>query len=76
MPTTCWGKYGKVAVVEVDEAVLEKHNIPQPRMISPRAIGMVRIVKEWRRLNKGTTNRCAYHKAMQEAEKLIKELGE
>lgn len=74
MPSSCWGRYGRVAVVEVDESKLRDGDTC-PRMISERAKGVVRIVAQWRRLNIGTTARCAYHSARSEADALIRELS-
>ena len=69
MPSSCWGKYGKVAVVEIEEDA-------DPKMISERARGVVRIVETWRRLNVGTTERCAFQKALAEANELCDKLNE
>ncbi len=62
MPNSCWGNYGKVAVLEVDEGV------EQVAMISERARGCHRIVSLWDRLNIGKTDRCAFRQAIKEAE--------
>lgn len=71
MPANCWGEYRRVAVVETD--------LPapfEPTMISPRASRVIRIVDTWERLNVGTTERCAYRKALAEAEALAAKLNE
>lgn len=60
MPGSCWGQYGRVAVVEVEAGTY-------PSMISQRAKGVVRIVWERRRLNIGKTDRCAFQRAVDEA---------
>lgn len=70
MPSSCCGRYRRVAVVE-----LEKGRTTRPAMISERARGIVRIVQEWRRLNAGTTDRCAYEVALAEAEELAYDLN-
>ena len=44
MPSTCWGRYGKVAIAEVTKGI-------RPKMISERALGMVRIVELHDRLH-------------------------
>jgi len=54
-----FGKYGKVALCEVEEGVT-------PKMISERARGMVRIVDLRDRLFWGSTPRCAFQKALNE----------
>ncbi len=48
MPGSCWGIYGKVAVVEIEAGVTEL-----PKMISPRARGVKRIVSLEDRLHSG-----------------------
>ena len=70
MPSKCWGRYRKVAVVEVERGVR------RISMISERAKGVVRIVEEWRRLNVGTTERSAFSIATREAEELARRLNE
>jgi hypothetical protein len=68
MPNTCMGQYRRVAVVEVD-------GDSEPKMISERARGVVRIIKTWERLNVGTTDRCAFHRAMAEAREMAGRLN-
>ena len=70
MPGSCWGRYGKIAVIEV-EAGYEQ----SIRMISDRARGVVRVVRIWDRLHKGTTQRCAYARAMVEAKAMVSEMS-
>ncbi len=70
MPGSCWGRYGKIGVVEV-EAGYEK----PIKMISDRARGVVRVVRIWDRLHMGTTQRCAYARAMAEARRLVNDLS-
>lgn len=60
--------YRKVAVVETDGT--------QPKMISERAKGVVRIVKVWDRLFQGTTVRCEYERAIVQAYALADQLNE
>lgn len=69
MPATCWGKYRRVAVVEVEQGAA------WPAMISERARGVVRIVATWERRNVGTTERCAYARALTEAQELADKLN-
>ena len=54
-----FGSYGKVALCEVQKG-------QQPKMISERARGMVRIVDLRDRLFWGSTPRCAFQKALNE----------
>lgn len=74
MPGHCWGKYGRVAVVEVDPAQLRPGDY-EPRMISDRARGVVEIVKTWERRNIGTTDQCAFNRVVAEAEELAERLA-
>ena len=67
MPNSCWGVYRRVAVLEVVAGV-------EPKMISARARGVVRVVQTWERLNVGSTARCAYERAWAAAEALAAEM--
>lgn len=60
--------YRKIAVVETDGR--------QPKMISERAHGVIRIVQLWDRLYQGTTERSEYHRVKREAEALAARLNE
>lgn len=64
MPSSCWGTYRNVAVVELDEG-----NFKTPKMISERAKGLKRIVQFWGRLSARGKN-TAYSRAMEEAKSL------
>ncbi len=68
MPNSCWGQYRRVAVMEVMAGT-------QPAMISKRARGVVHIVATWERLNVGTTDRCAYRRALSEAREMARDLN-
>jgi hypothetical protein len=48
MPSTCKGRYGRIAVVE-----LEPGFVGRPKMISGRARGVKKIVELWDRLHRG-----------------------
>lgn len=69
MPGTCWGVYRRVAVLEVEPGVATV------AMISSHASGVVRVVETWERLNVGHTKRCAYQRALTEAEALAAKLN-
>jgi hypothetical protein len=71
MPANCWGRYGKVAVVELEDDFLGI-----PKMISERAKGVKRIVTFEDRLFNGTTTRCAFSQALARAGELVEELNE
>lgn len=61
--------YRKVAVVEVEDDF-----DGEPAMISNRARGVIRIVDIWDRVYKGKTSKCAYARALHEAEELLETL--
>ncbi len=60
MPSSCWGRYGKVAVVETD-------GINLPKQIHPNHAAVVQIVARWDRLFWGKTEKCAFKQALQNA---------
>jgi len=62
MPSSCWGTYRRVAVVELEPGFDD-----YPKMISTRARGVKRVVKTWERRHVGTTSRCAFERALSEA---------
>ena len=62
------GRYRNVAVCLVDAD-------NPPKMISPRARGMIRIAQQWRGCYVGATERSAYARACQEAEILAARLN-
>ena len=68
MPQSCWGTYRRIAIVQVESADTE------PAMISERARGVIQIVATWEKLNVGKTDRCAYAKALKEAEEMLADL--
>lgn len=70
MPQSCWGRYRRVAVLEV-EAELDSVS-----MISEHALGCVQVVETWERLNVGSTAACAYEVALAEAQELCDELND
>jgi len=69
MPSSCRGRYRRVAVLEVAEGV------KSASMISERAKDVVRVVKTWEKLNVGKTDRCAFRIALAEAEALAERLN-
>ena len=68
MPSSCWGKYGRVAVMEMEV------DAPFPAMISSRTRGCVKIHRVWNKLFWGTSERCAFRRAVEAARQLIKTL--
>ncbi|MFA6168434.1 MAG: hypothetical protein WC700_17555 [Gemmatimonadaceae bacterium] len=68
MPSSCWGRYCHVAVIEHDVG-------DYPATISERARGTVRVVASWRRQHVGTTPRCALSRAERAAAKMAARLN-
>lgn len=62
MPSKCWGRYRRVAVVEIERGAV-------PKMISSRARGVVRIVKTWERCH-AQGMETAFSRAMEDAQML------
>ncbi len=69
MPNSCWGVYRRVAVLRLAPGATSAS------MISPRARGVEKIVREWRRLNVGKTERGAYQVALAEAQAIAERLN-
>lgn len=70
MPSSCWGRYVRIGVVEVEPGFEG-----EPKMLSDRALGVKRIVETWERRHVGKTERCAAAVARQEAEALADRLN-
>ena len=70
MPNSCWGIYRRVGVVEIAADADERR-----LTIDERRKGVIRVVSTWERLNVGRTARCAYQRALAEAEALVADLN-
>ena len=70
MPFSCWGRYGRVAVMEMEA------DAPFPAMISSRARGCVKVHKVWNKLFWGISAQCALRRAEEAARRLIKTMEE
>jgi hypothetical protein len=68
MPSSCWGRYQKIAVVETNGRDV-------PRRIDIRDRAIIRVVRIWDRCNDGKTDRCAAAKAQREARELADRLN-
>lgn len=68
MPNSCWGTYGKIAVVETD-------GVHTPKQIHPRHRAVIRIVGCWDRLNIGKTDQCAFRRKLAEAKATAEKLN-
>jgi hypothetical protein len=69
MPSSCRGKYIRVAVLEVPAGTI------QASMISERSRDVIRVVHTWERCNVGSTSRSASQRAIAEAKALASELN-
>jgi hypothetical protein len=68
MPSSVKARYSHVAVMDVEPDTW-------PSMISPRARGVRRIVQTWARCHVGQTDRCAFKRAVAEADRLAAQLN-
>lgn len=68
-----FGRYYRVAVVEITED-WARHGM-RPAMISERARGVVRIVKDYGSHNCGKTVKSAFYRTMKEAKEYAKKLN-
>ena len=74
MPNSCWGQYGRVAVLEVR---CDAEGRPlAPKIITERSKRVVRIVRTWERQHMGATPRCAFDRALRAAYDLAADLNE
>jgi len=64
MPSSCKGKYVRIAVLEVADGVTHVS------MISDRAKGVKRVVRTWEGCHDGKTAKSASHLALAEAHEL------
>lgn len=67
MPVTCWGKYARVAIIEVDEGA------EVPKII--RNTRHARVYRLWDKLHKGGPA-SAFYRALEEANLLAARLNE
>ena len=73
MPGSCWGRYRRVAVVELDDGFQG-----EPKFIGEHARGVRRVVRVWERCNQGVAfphARCAASYAWREATGLAERLN-
>lgn len=67
MSSSCWGRYRRVAVLEVRNGYTAKTIDDRPKHV-------VRIVETWEKLFQGTSDRCAHAKARAAAKALVAKL--
>ena len=73
MPSSCWGRYRRIALVKITDQMAACGG--RPAMISERAHGVIEVRETWEKLSVGTTARCAYRRALAEAEALAAAAG-
>jgi hypothetical protein len=73
MPSSCKGRYGKVAVVQLTQEYTAQGK--RPKMISDRARGVLRIVWQSAPQNMGRTPKCGFQRALAEAQRYAEELN-
>jgi hypothetical protein len=71
MPSSCKGRYRRVAILEVEDAYANG-----VRMISKHAKGVIRVVCTWEKLNVGQTERGAFQRALREADAQCAQLND
>jgi len=69
MPNSCWGRYCRVAVLEVEQG------LDSVAMISDHARGCVRVVATWEKCHVGKTERDAASRAHRAAVEMAAELN-
>lgn len=70
MPSSCrFGEYRRVAVLEV------LAHMDRAAMISERARGVVQVAATWEKCSVGKTDRCAYARALADAEEVAARLN-
>jgi hypothetical protein len=69
MPSSCKGRYRRVAVLLVEDGY------EHVSMISQHARGVIRVVQTWEKRNVGKTERCAFERAYTEAVEMAKTLN-
>lgn len=72
IPSSCWGRYRRVAVVDV--LYYDWNRGIKPAMISERAKGVYRLI-DLGNHSVGKTDRCAYKRALARAEAMARELN-
>ncbi len=63
MPSSCWGRYRRVALVEVIKG-------QRPARLGSSNKSIVKIHELWDKLHEGKTEACAYNKALREAREM------
>jgi hypothetical protein len=67
MPSTCWGRYRRIGVLEIEAGARVSRIDARPRKVR-------RIVEIYDRLRYGATERSAYRIALAKAKALVSEL--
>jgi hypothetical protein len=73
MPSSCKGRYGKVAVVQLSQEYTAQGK--RPKFIGERAKGVLRVVWESGPQNMGKTEKCGFQRALAAAERYAFELN-
>lgn len=69
MPSRCWGRYKRVAVMEMEDGA------PFPKMISDHTTGCIRVVRTWEKCFAGKSDRCAAGRAFAAANELAEQMN-
>lgn len=68
MPATCWGRYYRIGLVRYPA---DGHT---PKIIRGSSKRGHEVLRTWEKLNAGTTSRCAFERALAEAEEIRESL--
>lgn len=69
MPTNCWGRYNRIAVMEVIKGTI-------PKSISKRAKGVVQIPFTWEKCHVGKTEKSCFARSLAEANEICAKLNQ
>jgi len=72
MPSSCWGRYRNVALVQLDQ-YYTAHGL-EPAYISTHARGVLRV-RHLGHFNDGKTARCAYARAVMRAQQMADDIN-
>ncbi len=68
MPSSCKGIYRRIGLMKVVKGT-------NPSMISERSKGVLELVETWEKLNVGKTEKCAFQRALKEANETADKLN-
>jgi len=70
MPQSCWGHYRRIGLLEIEDG----YALGDVHEISTRPRAVKRVIQTWEKLNLGSTERCAYRRALEEAMNVLRDM--